>query len=368
MGGTSSSKTFSELQLLHQIASKRNARGKPVSISVVSESLPHLKLGAIRDFENWLKKIGQYDEKQIDFTNHIYWFGDSFIEFFAADMGKATGPRRDIILFNEVNNVPRSVVIELSQRTNETIFYDFNPTEEFWITDEVFSLPESEFILLKSNHLDNEFLPDAIRKDIVMRAERDPNYKRVHIDVEFGSSDGLIFPEWKLCDKMPETSQRIYGMDFGFTNDPSTLVDIRLQNGELWVDELLYERGQTPEQLDQFLKLNADRKYDVIADNSEPQMIDYLFRKGHRVKPCVKGKDSITTGIELIKQYPVNITKRSVNLIKERRSYRYAVDKNGVSHNEPQVGQADHAIDAFRYGVMQMVSGVTRSPGKVIFR
>lgn len=359
MGGTSSSKTFSELQLLHQIAAKRNARGKPVSISVVSESLPHLKLGAIRDFENWLKKIGQYDEKQIDFTNHIYWFGDSFIEFFAADMGKATGPRRDILLFNEVNNVPRSVVIELSQRTNETIFYDFNPTEEFWITDEVFSLPESEYILLKSNHLDNEFLPDAIRKDIVMRSDRDPNYKRVHIDVEFGSSEGIIFPEWKLCDKMPESSQRIYGMDFGFTNDPSTLVDIRLQNGELWFDELLYERGQTPEQLDQFLKLNTNRSYDVVADNSEPQMIDYLFRKGNRMKPCVKGKDSITTGIELIKQYPVNVTKRSINLIKERRSYRYAVDKNGVSHNEPQVGQQDHALDAVRYGVQMLIGKPT---------
>ena len=366
MGGTSSSKTYSELQLLYFIATARNRKGKPVSISVVSESLPHLKLGAIRDFDNILRSYNAYNENHIDFSNRVYWFGSSFIEFFSADMGKATGPRRDILLLNEVNNIPRQVVIELSQRTNETIFYDFNPTEEFWITDEVFSLPETDFKLLKSNHTDNDYLPDTIRRDIILRAERDPNYKRIHIDVEFGSAEGLIYPEWQLCDTMPESSKRLYGMDFGFTNDPSTIVDVCYQNGELWLDELLYERGQTPEQLDQFIRNNCNRYYPVIADSSEPQMIDYLFRKGNRIMACKKGKDSISSGIELIKQYKVNVTKRSVNLIKERRSYRYATDKNGISFNEPQVGQQDHALDAVRYAVQELLNPQKKSAGKVI--
>jgi phage terminase large subunit len=169
MGGTSSSKTYSELQLLYQIAIARHLKKRPVVISVVSESLPHLKLGAIRDFEGFLRRKGLYDDSQIDHTNHKYYFGDSFIEFFAADIGKATGPRRNILLLNEVNNIPLPVVRELVQRTDETIFYDFNPTEDFWISEEVFTLPSREFILLKSNHLDNDYLSPAIRREIELR-------------------------------------------------------------------------------------------------------------------------------------------------------------------------------------------------------
>jgi len=198
MGGSSSSKTISILELLLLIAQKRKDKG--VLISVGSESLPHLKLGAIRDFNNILKREGIYNEDNIDLGTHAYHFGDSVIEFFSADVSKASGPRRDILYLNECNNIPYTVVEQLEMRTNEVIFYDFNPVIEFWIKDETMNLPESEWTLIKSNYKDNKHLPKAILHEIEMQAERDPNFKRIHVDVEYGSYKGLIFPNIKTVE------------------------------------------------------------------------------------------------------------------------------------------------------------------------
>ena len=360
MGGTSSSKTYSELQLLLYIAKKRDEKKKPVSISIVSESLPHLKLGAIKDFKNILKARDEYNDDNIHHTEHRYYFGESYIEFFAADIGKATGPRRDILLLNEVNNIPRQVVQDLTQRTSETVFYDFNPTAEFWIVDDVFSLPDDQMILLKSNHLDNEFLPESLRRIILQRAERDPNYKRVHIDIEFGANEGVIFPDFTLIDDMPGDATS-YGMDFGFSNDPTTIVDVRFNNGEIFVDLLLYRTEMTNQDIIRFLKtLNIARK-EVIADSAEPKSIREIELAGFHIIPSIKGEDSIRTGIDLIKQYKLNITKRSVELIKELRNYQWAKDRNGVTLNKP-VDMFNHAIDALRYNVAYRKMGAVKAP------
>ncbi len=361
MGGTSSSKTFSNLQLLLLIAQKRDN----ASISVVSETLPHLKLGAIRDFESILKADGLFNEEQINRTDHTYHFGSSYIEFFAADQAKATGPRRNILYLNECNNIPYSIVSELEQRTDQVIFYDFNPTAEFWIIDKVFALPDVEYSLIKSNYRDNEYLSDSIRKEVELKASISDNFKRIHIDVEFGNYEGIIFPDWKMCDAMPESNKRSYGMDFGFTNDPTTLVDVRYQDGQLWADLLLYKTGLTPEGInDELRSIGIDRRTEIIADNNEPRMIDYLFRRGYNIKPTIKGPDSIRVGIELIKQVPLNITKRSVELIREVRGYKFKQDKNGLFLNEPASGQSDHAIDSVRYGGQVLLSSNKIQPAK----
>lgn len=361
MGGTSSSKTYSNLQLLLLIAQKRDN----CSISVVSETLPHLKLGAIRDFESILKADGLYNEAHINRTDHTYHFGSSYIEFFAADQGKATGPRRNILYLNECNNIPYTIVSELEQRTDQTIFYDFNPSAEFWILDKVFALPSQEYSLIKSNYKDNEYLSESIRREVELKASISENFKRIHIDVEFGNYEGIIFPDWKMCDTMPDSNKRAYGMDFGFTNDPTTLVDVRYQDGQLWADLLLCKTGLSPEGInDEFKGISPDRRFEIIADNNEPRMIDYLFRKGYNIKPTIKGPDSIRIGIELIKQVPLNITKRSVELIREVRGYKFKQDKNGVFLNEPASGQSDHAIDALRYGGQPLLSSNKIRPAK----
>ncbi len=360
-GGTSSSKTISILQILLLIAQKRQESG--VTISIVSETLPHLKLGAIRDFDRILKQEELFEGRDYELSNHIYTFGKSIIEFFSADIEKATGPRRDILYLNECNNISFKVVSELEQRTNQVIFYDYNPVELFWIEDQVLNLPSSEFVLIKSNYLDNQFLPRSIAKEIELKASRDPNYKRVHVDVEYGVYEGLIFQNWTMVDAMPPSRLVQYGMDFGFTNDPTTLYDVRLQAGQWWVDELLYQSGMTNPEIIRFLKSSPVGRDEIIADSAEPKTIEEIRRAGFFITPSVKGPDSIRAGIELIKSYPLNVTKRSVNLIKELRNYKWKTNKDGNSMNIP-IDFFNHGIDPIRYVALKNAQPQKSAPAR----
>lgn len=353
-GGTSSSKTISVLQLLLEIAiARRNDSG--VIISVISETFPHLRLGAMRDFEKILANREFQRDRDYELSNHVYYFKKSIIEFFSADSGKATGPRRDIAYLNECNNINYNVVTEIEQRTRECIFYDYNPHSIFWIEDKVISLPENERYVIKSNYLDNDQLDSAIRKEIELKASRDPNYKRVHVDVEYGISEGLIFTHYNLVDEMPDTDRQRHGIDFGFTNDPTTLIDLRLNNGELWIDELLYRTQMTNQDIISILKsFNLERKI-IVADSAEPKSIEEIYRAGVNIKPAVKGADSINRGIDLLKTYKLNVTKRSINLIKELRNYSWRISKDGSMTNEP-IDNFNHAIDALRYAAEDLLT------------
>lgn len=334
--------------MLLYIAMKRGGSG--VAISVVSETLPHLRLGAMRDFEKILKGEGLYDESRINRADHLYRFGKSYIEFFSADSGKATGPRRNILYLNECNNIPYTTVEELEQRTDELLFYDFNPTADFWITSKVFTMPANEVTIIKSNYLDNQFLSPAIVREIQYKASVNENYKRIHVDVEFGVSEGLIFTNWRLCDRMPETDKRSMGADFGFTNDPTTLIDIRVQGGELWLNECLYRTGMTNPEIANFIKEEELLGRSIIGDSSEPKSIEELSRMGIKIRGANKGPDSVRKGIDWMKSFThINITKRSVNLIKEFRNYKWKADRNGALLNEP-IDIFNHGIDAVRYG------------------
>lgn len=345
-GGTSSTKTFSILQLLIEIARRK----ENYAISVVSESLPHLKKGTIKDFEKILRADGIWNEEHYNRSDQRYYFGSSYIEFFSADQpGKATGLRRDILYLNEVNNMAYQVVEQLEIRTADCIFYDFNPVADFWITDKIFTLPAKEFVLIKSNYLDGlSVLPANVVKDIELKASLDANFKKVHIDVEFGESEGLILTDWSLCDTMPLTDRHAHGLDFGFSNDPTTLMQVKLQDGQLWINELLYETGLTNPEIARFVKDEMLQNEEIIADSSEPKSIEELRRMGLKVKGAEKAPGSVNAGIDWMKRYHINITKRSVNTIREFRNYKWKVDMNGEIQNTP-VDLWNHCIDPVRY-------------------
>lgn len=343
-GGQGSSKNYSILQLLLVIAQK-----KKILATVMSETLPHLKKGAILDFNNILKGEKMYDENNINKTDYQYFFGESVIEFISADTpGKVTGPRRDILYANECINMPFNIVDEAARRTADTIFYDYNPNHPFWIQDKVFTLPDSERIIIKSNHLDNDLLPEGERRDIISRAAMDSNFRRVHIDLEFGVSEGLIFPDINLVDNMPMSNRQSFGIDFGYSVDPTTLMQVKIQDGQLWINELLYQNGMTNPEIAQFVKDEMLQREEIIADSSEPKSIEELRRMGLNIKPAAKGADSIRQGIDFIKRYPINITKRSVNTIKEFRNYKWKTDINSDLQNVP-VDLYNHCIDGIRY-------------------
>lgn len=351
-GGTSSSKTYSTLQLLTMIALKSK---HPLLISVMSESLPHLKKGAIKDFESILQMAGLYDEKIINRTDKQYKVGNSTIEFFSADLGKATGPRRDILYLNECNNIPYAVFDAAAIRTAKTIFLDYNPTNEFWVHEKIFTLPKEEYFFRVSTYLDNNHLPDAIKRDIENKRERDPMWWKIYGLGELGSIEGLVFPDFHQVDTLPQGGRSIYGMDFGFSNDPTTFVNIVVQGDNLYLDQHLYQTGMTSSDIINFLKSdNISRTSEIVADSADPRVITEINRAGYNCHPSFKGPDSIRLGIDAIKRHKIHVTRRSTDLVKELRNYKYRMSHEGKYLNQP-IDFWNHCIDATRYGLTRLL-------------
>lgn len=347
-GGARSGKTMSTIQILFLLALHSE---KPLIISIVSESMPHLKRGALRDFKTMIKEEGVYSDSMYNKTDHIFTIGKSIIEFFSADTSdKVRGPGRDYLFCNEVNNIGKETFTDLVVRTNEQIIVDFNPVSEFYIHTDYLTRPSSEYEFFVSTYKDNEYLNPNLRKEIESRREIDPNWWKVYGLGQIGSLEGMVFSNWRTCDSMPETDKRSLGMDFGFSVDPSTLIDIRIQNGELWLNEIMWQSAMTNPEIAKFVKDEELLSRSIIGDSSEPKSIEELSRMGLKIKGAAKGADSIRHGINWMKSFPViNITKRSVNLIKEFRNYKWKMDSNGNPTNVP-IDIFNHGIDAVRYG------------------
>jgi len=348
-GGTSSSKTWSILQLLLILAVKKDN----LVISVVSETLPHIKRGAMRDFTMMLKNAGLYNQDMHDRTNNAFHFGTSFIEFFGADSeDKVRGPRRDILFLNECNNIKQSTFDQLEVRTKERIYLDYNPVQEFWIHELMQYRDDYDYI--HSTYKDNDLLDERIIKSIEQR-KHIRNWWRVYGEGQTGQLEGLVFDEWQQVDKFPEHCKwELYGLDFGYTNDPTSITKVGYFNGALYADEYLYKTGLTNNDIAKFIKNNKMNV--VIADSAEPKSIEEIYRHGINIKGAQKGKDSINFGIDLMKDYPIKVTKRSTNLIKELRNYSWQVDKEGKKVNKP-IDLYNHGIDSFRYATMYQLAG-----------
>lgn len=351
-GSTRSSKTWSTLQLLYIIAELSTT---PRLISIVSESMPHLKKGCIRDFENMLRIEGKWDDKQWNATDKIYKVNESSIEFFSADQpGKVHGPARNILYINECINIAYETYRQLAIRTTETIFLDFNPCFDFWVDEKVLIRPES--VLIHSTYKDNEYLTPAQVQEIESN-KSDAEWWKVYGLGETGSKVGLIMQNWNIVSTLPSTfKNRWIGIDFGFTNDPTAIVDIRLSDGELWIDELLYAQGYDNMQIAQHLTdCGIPQSTPIVADSAEPKSIREIRSLGWQVEPAKKGADSIRMGISILNRYVKHITQRSTNLISEYRNYRWQTDEYGNSSNTP-IDKFNHSIDAQRYVALNKLS------------
>jgi len=352
-GGTSSSKTYSILQLLILIARKSKRK---LLISVVSETLPHLKKGAMRDFENILRAENWYDERQHNKTDRIFYIGLCEIEFFSAeDSGKVRGPRRDILYMNECNNLSKEIYDELEVRTNETIFLDYNPVQHFWVHDNILTMNKSDFVYIESTYLMNDALPDSIRRSIESRKLTDPDWWRVYGEGKTGRVEGLVYPDITQVDSMPSFGDIGDGMDFGFTNDPTTLINVAIVGDEIYFDELLYEYALTTPMIDKQLSLLERGRREIVADSQDPRIITELSRYGWNITGAVKGPGSIIHGIDSIKRRKIHITKRSLNMIKEARNYKWKKDSMDRILNEP-IDLWNHCWDGARYRAAHSVS------------
>lgn len=344
-GSTRSSKTYSILQLLLTLAENSSL---PLIISVVSESMPHLKKGCIRDFKDILQHKGLWISSSWNATDKIYKINHSMIEFFSADNpGKVHGPSRDILYVNECINIDYETYRQLAIRTTKTILLDCNPCYEFWLDEKVLIQPDS--LLIHSTYKDNEFLSRAQVNEIESN-KNDKDWWQVYGEGLTGLRQGVIIRNWDIVTDMPDFyKKRWIGIDFGFTNDPTAIVDIRLTDGELWIDELLYAKGYDNMMIADHLKeLQIPSLIDVVADSAEPKSIREISTRGWRVEPALKGKDSIVTGISILNRYKKHITKSSINIINEYRNYHWKKDDFGNPTNVP-VDRYNHSIDAQRY-------------------
>jgi len=348
-GGTGSGKTFDLMQFLIIMAMTTENK----VITVVSESKPHLDIGAIRILKNVLKEKGIF--RDVDFNiSTSRWTAQTgtIIEFFSADrIDKALGARRDVLYGNEINSLKQEVWDELARRS-ELVLADFNPTSQFWLESWLANYDNTAIIT--SNYKDNPFLPDTERGRIEKRASRDANFRRIHVECEYGVYEGLVFTDWQQCDTVPNYGIVRYGLDFGYTNDPTALIRVVIASDGNYFDEMIYRTGMLNRDIvEMFKELNIKRNFDeIIADSSEPKTIDELRLAGYNVKPALKGPDSVNLGIDRLKSKPMFVTKRSVNLIKELRNYAWVSDKNGNPTNKP-IDMWNHAIDAARYATEQ---------------
>lgn len=347
-GGTSASKTISIL--LYLIDRAQSDKSKTLT-SVIAESTPHLKRGALRDFKNIMMEHKYWKDNSWNATDSIYTFETgSQIEFFSADQpDKLRGARRDRCFINEANNVHLDAFDQLEVRTKEFIFIDWNPSTEFWFyTDILPHRDDVEHIIL--TYKDNEALSPEIVNSIEQRKNR-KGWWQVYGLGQLGEVEGKIYKDWVIIDEIPpEARLERRGLDYGYTNDPTAIVDVYKWNGAFIWDEVTYQKGLSNRQIADILLNQDNNTVLVIPDSSEPKSNDELIMYGVNLLPASKGQGSVNHGIQVVQSQRIFVTKRSVNIIREYRNYLWETDRDGKILNTPE-GGFDHAMDAGRYAM-----------------
>lgn len=350
-GGTSAGKTISIEQLL---IDDGQSDSKPTLTSIVSESFPHLKKGAIRDFKNIMMEHGYWKDDRWNATDSFYTLETgSIIEFFSADQpAKVRGPRRDRLFVNEGNNIPYETWDQLLVRTKQYAWCDWNPTNEFWAYTDVIGKRDDVDVCVLT-YRDNEALDPAIVAEIESH-KANKNWWKVYGEGQLGEVEGRIYRGWNIVDEMPHMARlERRGLDFGYSQDPAALVDVYYYDGGYILDEQMYQKGMHNSALADFIKNLESPQTLVIADSAEPKSVDEMKMYGINILPTTKGPGSITQGISFVQGKRVSMTKRSVNLIREYRNYLWKTDRDGQILNVPEEGN-DHAMDAVRYALQSL--------------
>lgn len=343
-GGTSASKTISILLWIIQRALQQQNE----LISIVSESFPHLKRGVIRDFINIMEEHHYFKDADWNKTDFTYTFPTGTkVEFFSADQpGKVRGPRRDILFINEANNINYETYTQLEIRTKKIIWLDWNPVQEFWWYTEIMGKQDADFLTL--TYRDNEALDKGII-DAIEARRGNKNWWLVYGEGQLGMTEGVIYPHFKPIEEVPPEARLVrYGLDFGYTNDPTAIVAIYQWNGAYIWDEILYRKGLSNKDISDVL-INLDKAL-VVADSSEPKSIAEMVSYGLTVVGSQKGQGSVNQGIQYVQDQTIFVTKRSTNIWHEQRNYLWLTDKEGKIINEPSPF-LNHLMDAGRYGM-----------------
>ena len=351
-GGTRSGKTYNILLFIifHYCTNNNNK-----VITICRKTFPSLRATVLRDFIQILKHNEIYFEEFHNKSNSEYHLFGNLVEFTSLDQSqKIRGRKRDLLFINEGNELFWEDWQQLIFRTQERIILDFNPSDEYhWIYDNVITREDCEFH--KTTYLDNPFLEDVIKQEIERLKETDNQYWQIYGLGERATSINTIFKYSEVKQIPIDATLIAYGMDFGYSNDPTTLVSVYSLEHNLFIKEHLYRTQMTTQDINIFLKEQNLLSNPIYADSAEPRLIAELRRMGHNIFASLKGKDSVNAGIDLLKRYKLHITSNSNNAIQEFRNYKWKEDRSGKLINIPE-DKHNHIIDPCRYATYSILS------------
>ena len=350
-GGTRSGKTYNILLFIIFYYCLRNTKK---IITICRKTFPALRATVLRDFLSILRKYDLYREDKHNKSSSEYYLFGNLIEFISLDQPvKVRGRKRDLLFINEANELYYEDWQQLLFRTSEKIILDYNPSEEYhWIYDQV--IPRDDASFLKTNYLDNPFLEKTLVDEIERLKYTDEEYWQIYGLGEKGISKAVIFNYYEYNILPHEAKFIAMGMDFGFTNDPTSLVGVWINGLDLYIQEYLYRTMMTTNDIHNVFKNNITDQV-IYADSCEPRTIEELRRMGWRIRPSLKGRDSVNAGIDLLKRYKIHIHKDSTNAIQEFRNYKWVEDKTGKLTNRPE-DKNNHITDAVRYATYSILS------------
>ena len=350
-GGTRSGKTWATLQMLHLLCTSSE---KPLIVSCVAATLPMVKRGMQRDFKQMLATEGVWDENAFNKSEGCYTYPNGcMIEFFGVDnASKVHGPARDILFVNEAQGIPREIFRQLDIRTRKKVIIDFNPVRKFWGETEFVG---DRYVTIHSTYKDNPYLTKE-QVGAIEKNKHDANWWRVYGEGETGGVEGNVYPNYEVIDELPETfTGRCIGLDFGFVNDPTAIVDIRFEGWDLYVDLLCYETGLLNSAIADYLTGQGLNRVVTVCDSAEQKSIVELQQRRIKAIPCVKGRGSISAGIAQVSQFKLHVTKRSVKMLDELDNYKWIKDEATDTYTNEPIDAWNHSLDALRYGVDYLI-------------
>ena len=351
-GGTRSGKTYNILLwIIFEYCTHNNNK----VITICRKSFPSLRATVMRDFITILQEHKCYSETFHNKSNSEYNLFGNLVEFISLDQPqKVRGRKRDLLFVNEGNELYYEDMQQLLFRTQDRIILDFNPSDEYhWIYDKLISRDDCEFF--KTTYLDNPFIEDSIKKEIELLRDTDEQYWQIYGLGERAASRSTIFKYVEVNQIPLEANLIAYGMDFGYTNDPTTFVSVYSLEHNLYIKEHLYRTQMTTNDINKFIRDENLLGNPIYADSAEPRLISELRKMGHNIFPSLKGKDSINAGIDLLKRYKIHILSTSTNAISEFRNYKWKEDKAGMLTNTPE-DKHNHIIDPCRYATYSILS------------
>ena len=353
IGGTRSGKTYAILQFLIVQAIENKE-----TITIVRKTIPSLKRTVIKDFKDILQGLNIWKDENFNITDRIYNLYDSTIQFLSTDdADKLRGIKSSILFIDEASEIDEESYFQLSIRTSGKIILAYNPTISpyHWLR----TMPEVERFV--TTYKDNIYLPKEMIDAIENLQHTNEKYWKIYGKGEFAPNDKAIF-QFELCDSI-DADFVGFGIDFGFSNDPTALCAVYKNSDTIFLEELIYEKGLvTNDIVAKLNSLDIQKSEEIWGDSAEPRLIEELYRSGFNIKPVVKGKDSIKFGIGVMQNYKIQILKTSQNLINEMYAYQYSTDKHGYTTDTPE-GGLDHLIDAARYCCMMKLSQKAQRKG-----